>query len=98
MKNKIRHRIITEKKQVAVLVNSTATINFSCEFCGVSGKMVSPLLAAKLLRISTREIYRKIELGKIHFIETEDFQLFICLNSIVQRSNVPLFPPSLNSS
>ena len=98
MKNKIRHRITTEKKEIAVLVNSATQINFSCEFCGVSAKMVSPLLAAKLLRISTREIYQKIELGKIHFIETEDFQLFVCLNSLVQRSNVPLFPPSLNSS
>jgi len=40
--------------------------------------MISPLLAAKLLRVSTREIYRLIETGKIHFIELEDRQMFVC--------------------
>ena len=83
MSKKIRRRIISETKQIALVVDSAVQSDFLCEFCG-DGKMVSPLLAAKILKIGTREIYRLIETGKIHFVEMPDKQIFVCLQSITK--------------
>jgi hypothetical protein len=38
--------------------------------------------AAALAEVSTRAIYRQVESGQIHFTETADGQLFVCLNSL----------------
>lgn len=80
MKTKIRRRIITETKQIAAILNSTDAENIPCEICGDSAKLVTPLVAAKLLRISTREIYRKIESAETHFVELPGREIFVCLN------------------
>ena len=84
MIKKIRRRIVSETKQVAVLIDSTTQSDLRCDFCGESSVMISPLLAAKLSRISTREIYRLIETGKIHFVEmpAPDRQIFVCSKSL----------------
>jgi len=79
---KIRRRVITETKHVALVVDSVAHSDLQCEFCGEASAMISPLLAAKLSHISTREIYRLIETGKVHFIELADRQMFVCLSSL----------------
>jgi hypothetical protein len=76
-----RRRVITEIKQVALLTNSAPRSDLRCEFCGES-QMISPLLAAKLLKTGTREIYRAIETGTIHFAELPDRQIFVCLQSM----------------
>ena len=81
----IRRKIISETKQVAVLVNSAAQNDLWCELCGEGSAMIPPLLAAKLSRISTREVYRLIETGKIHFIEMADSQVFVCSVSFSRR-------------
>lgn len=44
--------------------------------------MVTVDEAASLKRVSARAIYRWIEDGELHFIETADGRLLICLNSI----------------
>lgn len=81
----IRRKIISETKQVAVLVNSAAQNDLWCELCGEGSAMISPLLAAKLSRTSTREVYRLIETGKVHFIEMPDRQIFVCSASFFHR-------------
>jgi hypothetical protein len=42
--------------------------------------------AAALRGVSTRVIYRCLEDGAIHFIETAKGQLFICLNTLVANA------------
>lgn len=81
MIKKIRRRVITETKQVAILVDSAPQSDLRCELCG-EAPMISPLLAAKLLKTGTRDIYRAIETGAIHFAEMPDKQIFVCLRSI----------------
>ena len=85
MIKKIRRRIVSETKQVAVLIDSAVQSDLRCDFCG-EAKMVSPLLAAKILKIGTREIYRLIEAGKIHFVEmpAPDRQIFVCCKSLTE--------------
>jgi hypothetical protein len=46
--------------------------------------MITPVDAAVLARVSTRTIYRWIEAEKLHFTETPDGLLHVCLNAFLQ--------------
>jgi len=48
--------------------------------------MITADEAAALRGVSTRVIYRCLEDGAIHFIETSKGQLFICLKTLVANS------------
>jgi hypothetical protein len=82
MTKRIRRRIITETRQVALLLTQSASGDALCELCGA--RMVSPLPAARILKTGTREIYRAIETGRIHFVELRDGQIFVCPQSMVE--------------
>jgi len=45
--------------------------------------MVTPEEAAAIARASTRSIYRWIEAGKLHFLESPGYPLLICSASLV---------------
>ena len=49
--------------------------------------MVTPDQAAQLCQVSTRTIYRWLEAGKIHFMETEKGFSLICLQSLESNAN-----------
>lgn len=51
-----------------------------CSDCRKLSDFVSPKSAAITARFSEREIFRLIEAGKIHFIETD--QIWICRDSL----------------
>jgi hypothetical protein len=46
--------------------------------------MTSPAVAAIELQISEREIFRLMEIRKIHFVETD--RILVCLNSFYLSS------------
>ena len=48
--------------------------------------MITADEAAALRGVSTRVIYRCLEEGAIHFIETAEGQLFICLKTFVANA------------
>ncbi len=77
-----RKTIRTQKRQIKLVVDSVAEDRAFCPKCSGPTRIVSPLLAAMICNISTREIYRRIESASIHFIEHRDRQLFICLDSL----------------
>ena len=85
MKRKTR-RTFTETKQVALVVDSISESGSACEICTGNSRLVSPLLAAQVLQTDTRVIYRRIESGEIHFVETDGKQLFVCLSSLAEAS------------
>jgi hypothetical protein len=65
-----------------LLVMSRAKSLYSlCSACGDEVRMVTIDQAAALTRISSREIYREVEAGMLHFIETEG-SVLICFNSL----------------
>ena len=45
-------------------------------------EMITPDEAAKLAGMSSRSLYRLVEAESIHFTETHDGSLLICLNSL----------------
>jgi hypothetical protein len=47
--------------------------------------MVLPEEAAVIAGVGVRAIYRQVEAGELHFIETEVWPLLICRNSIPKK-------------
>ncbi|MBS1794534.1 MAG: hypothetical protein JSS81_11805 [Acidobacteria bacterium] len=76
----IRRRVVEERQQLAIVVDSLVEGEYHCPGCGRAARMLSPLLAARLFNLGTREIYRRIEAGSIHFVELPDRSLFVCGN------------------
>jgi len=53
-----------------------------CERCGATVGMLLPEHAAVLSNTTPREIYRRVENGEVHFVETRKGDLFICCRTI----------------
>jgi len=53
-----------------------------CATCARPVPMVTPQQAAVIARVSVRAVNRSVETGDIHFIETRDGFLLVCLNSV----------------
>lgn len=52
-----------------------------CPNCKSLVEMATPPIAAILTHSTEREIYRLVETGAVHFIETD--RVLICLNSLI---------------
>lgn len=51
--------------------------------CGECAEQMFPAqISADFLGVSSREIYRFIESGKIHFLETETNEIYVCPVSV----------------
>ena len=55
-----------------------------CPKCLAEVRLVTPDEAGSLAGVSVREVYRWVEAGRVHFIETSEGRLFICANSLCQ--------------
>lgn len=56
-------------------------ITGTCAVCAAESLMVTPDEAARVAGVSARTIYRWIEAGKVHFADTPEGSLLVCLNS-----------------
>lgn len=56
-----------------------------CPHCTESIGLVTPEEAAAVVSVDTRTIYRWVEAGTMHFIETPEGRLLICLNRLVRQ-------------
>ena len=57
-----------------------------CAKCVADVRMVSPNEAAALLNVSSRSIYRWIEIGRVHFSEEPD-GLLVCADSLLSYNH-----------
>jgi hypothetical protein len=85
---------VSTKKQTTITVETERVLIVSwrsgrcdsvpawCTECGALVEQVSPEIAAALARVSPRTIYRWVEANRLHFTETAENRLLICLNSI----------------
>jgi len=76
----------SEKPQVFVINRAGVAEQRSCSRCTESSGMITADEAAALQGVSTRVIYRWLEDVAIHFIETPQGQLFICLKTLVANT------------
>jgi DNA-directed RNA polymerase specialized sigma24 family protein len=82
MKKRSRTEITIETERRLVIRNRKRMIEDWCEGCARISTMATPEEVVDLTGISSRSIYRLAESGAIHFIETEEGLLLVCLNSV----------------
>ena len=88
MKTKKRTKsteITFERSEVFVVRRAKKTSCGWCSRCAAQVGMCTPDEAAALARVSTRTIYRWIEAGRVHFTETAEGLLLVCLSSIFEK-------------
>jgi len=73
---------MVETEQILVIRRSGQPVLVWCPECARQARMVRPEEAAILADLSPRAIYRRVEDGRLHFTETTQGQLWVCLNSL----------------
>jgi hypothetical protein len=76
--SKQRTTISIETKKMMVVRPAGAPIDLWCESCAAIVSMYLPERAAALSEVASREIYRLVESGELHFVETDAGELLIC--------------------
>jgi hypothetical protein len=83
MKRKIE--IAFETRKTVTWRRHTETLDAWCESCAAQSLMLGAQPAALRAKLSLRQICQQVESGNLHFKETEEGRLFICLLSLYQN-------------
>ena len=96
MKNWWRHKVTKNRKtekaveihEFYVVRTASGSLPAICEECSEGGAfMVAPEQAALVTHIPLRAIYRWIESALVHFRETPNGSLIVCLRSLTDTRN-----------
>ena len=79
---KRRTEIVIEIRNMRVWRKMGVPVSTWCPACAREVRMITPNEAAMIFGLSTRAIYSRIGTGEIHFRETPEGHLYICLDSI----------------
>ena len=71
-----------EINQTVIVRKIDSLVQAWCASCAAEGQWVTPEHAAIISNSDTRSIYRRIEEGKVHFVESTDGPALVCLNSL----------------
>ena len=83
MKKQERMRITVTRDEITVIRKMAGTARASCVSCGGHQVEMATLeQAVTLTGIPSRTIYGWVEGGDVHFIETTDGHLLVCLESL----------------
>jgi excisionase family DNA binding protein len=77
---------ITVEIDRMMLVSSQKSPTLWCELCAAHVRMLTVDEAAALTGASSRNVYRRVESGELHFAETPEGRLFICPDSLSRQS------------
>jgi hypothetical protein len=81
VKIKRRTTITTTESDEVLIIRKLGTDHFlMCPICEASQRMLPLTEAAFHLKVPQRMIFQWIEAGLIHFSETADGGLFVCVN------------------
>lgn len=83
----IRTRIteFSVQTEETVVIRRPAAVRVWCEKCGSTVLAAGPEAAAAATSVSPREIYRRVESGAVHFQESADGRLLVCLDSLIPQ-------------
>ena len=84
MKRTRRRKVTVETERLLIISHYNGAQGW-CEGCSATVKMVGPEEAAAFAGLSQRAIFRLIESSQLHFTETPDGGLFICVNSLLEK-------------
>jgi hypothetical protein len=79
-------RITISKREVIVLRKTKGFAQADCAGCGKQVDMLTPEQAVTLIGLSSLSIYRLVESRQLHFRETQQGHLLICLESLLANS------------
>lgn len=82
MKTKRTIELTIERNEFSVLRKCRGSAYAWCGVCAKSVGMVTPEEAARRTGVSMRAIYRRVEEGGLHLLETPEAPLLICLESL----------------
>ena len=68
-------------ERMTVRLRRKKTIGW-CKECAAEVLMLAPNEAAAIARTTARAIFRRVEAGELHFLETENGELLLCRNSL----------------
>lgn len=77
-----RTRITVSKDEITVIRKMAGKALATCPACGQQVEMATPEQAVTLTGIHSRVIYGWVERERVHFIETSDGHLLICIDSL----------------
>ena len=80
---KERRTEITLQTERSISIKSSRALTALCEQCGRDVQMFTPGQAALVSGLSSREVYRRVEAGEVHFTETVEGLLLVCLDSLL---------------
>lgn len=83
MGKKRRIEFTLETEEVMVIRKRGKPLVAWCGECNRQARMVTVDEAAAVAGASWREIFRRVEAGRLHFTETPERGLRICLNSLL---------------
>ena len=81
MKRTRRVAITVERDERLVIRRSGNVLPVWCSQC--PGRVITTDEAVAVAGISSRAIHRRAEAGDVHFMETRDGLLLVCLNSLL---------------
>jgi hypothetical protein len=77
------HELLMIRNTGQLIGNTEQRQQLPCSEC--AGQMVVSEQAIALVGVSSRVLHREIEAGVIHFAETAEGSLLVCLNSLLLR-------------
>ena len=89
-----RREVIIQAKETLVLRPGGEAA--SCPHCGTTVSLLAPDAAAVLFRVPSRWIYRWLETGELHFLETKAGSVLVCPDSL--RLAIALHAGDLSSA
>jgi hypothetical protein len=81
MKNIKRMEIRMEEHEITIIRTRRKWTAF-CESCRAKVVMLPPEAAAILAQSTSRRIFRRVEAGELHFLETREGALLVCCRSL----------------
>jgi hypothetical protein len=82
MKTRSKTEITVETHRIVAIKRGSRYRLAWCEACGELARMVAADEAAILAGVSPRAVYQLLEARKLHFAETPDRVVLICLTSL----------------
>lgn len=79
-----RIEITVERQRILIVKRRRPAAAVWCETCAGRPQMHTLDEATRLLGLSERDIFRRVEGGLVHFSESADGALLICCNSLYQ--------------
>lgn len=83
-----RTELTIETENVLIIRNKKRkSFSANCKICGCDSQMITPKQAALIIQTTQREIFRLVEENKLHFVEFQDGDLFVCAKSLCEITN-----------